>query len=608
MAGRDRPRIDVKAVQEIEALGKKHGIELWSPQTTGSPELIGRFNLLGDLHVTADKIGAARLKQYAEINTSVNKWLDSLAPPTITKARAGELGVKAAKKGIRAAKDVRRKAAEKQYQEAMKVKGLDISGTINQIDEMLNVSAKGSAERKSLNKIKTMLTREGKGKPTKEIPNFTKQFQAKGTDPTSEAYKWAKDATKEQYEALKKEYASERVRLDELSKELAKLPRGPEAMKLAEAKSPRAFENSFKGEAIEAYEMIRELRPRDADKIAGIEKTLGMKLSDIPRKAVGKMSEDRLIVLDKVKKEINSMWKKDPKTAPQITEQRSINKILDSMLKKIDEEVPVYKEARRIFQEGVPKVEKLTKGKIGEIAKIEGEGAENVAKKIFSPSQSSPEIIAKAKPVIIKEGGQYAWNALLRTHVKQAFRDAVKTGTKNIGGQLRKRLFGDLDQKDILRAAMSKQQYKNFDDLMKIFERTALTAGKESTTATRQVALAQLEQEARGVLSKGIRAATRPLYTYQRIFGDFAIQLRSDRYKEALADLLLSGKAATQLKNMLQLKPGSQILLKRLSVFLTTLGGAAVRQRRVRSKYEDISPTTLITPRMIPGEPQGRQR
>jgi hypothetical protein len=452
--------------------------------------LIGRFNLLGDLHVTADKIGAARIKQYAEINTAVNKWLNTLAPPTVTKESAGALGVKAAKKGIRAAKDVRRKAAQKQYQEAMKVKGLDISNTITQIDEKLNVAARGSAEQRSLTKIKTMLTREVKDKEGKLI----------------------------------------------------------------------------------------------------------------------KVPEDRLEVLDKVKKNINSMWKKDPKTAPEITEQGSINKVLNSMLKKIDEEVPVYKEARQIFQKGVPAVEKLTKGKIGEIAKIEGEGVEKVAKTIFSPGRSSPQIIAKAKPVIIKQGGQYAWNALLRTHIKEAFRDVVKTGSTNIGGQLRKRLFGDLNQRDILRVAMSKQQYKNFDDLMKVFERTALTVGRESTTATRQVSLAKLEEEAKGVTGKLIRAATRPLYTYQRIGGDFMTRLRSDRYKEQLADLLLSGKAATQLQSMLRLKPGSQILLKRLSVFLTTLGGVEVRQRRVRSKYKDVYPAILTKPQLIPGEPRGWQR
>ncbi len=156
----------------------------------------------------------------------------------------------------------------------------------------------------------------GEAPAPKEIPNFTKITEAKlsegkRTDYTAETYKWAKDATKEEYEALKKEYAGERKRLAKLSEELGKLPKGPERGKLAEAKGPRAFENSFKGEAIEAYEMIHGLRKIDADKKAGIEKTLGMKFSEIKAKAE----------LEEVPFEVPGIEERLPEIPPDFAEQ-----------------------------------------------------------------------------------------------------------------------------------------------------------------------------------------------------------------------------------------------------------------------------------------------
>ncbi|HUU53031.1 MAG TPA: hypothetical protein VMW44_00145, partial [Candidatus Bathyarchaeia archaeon] len=484
LAESERKWMKPHEIKRIDELAKKWKIQLFSPQTTKSNELIARFNLLGDLPVTADKIGRARLKQYAEINDAVNKWLNTFGKATTTPRGAGEKGVEVAGKAIQRAKDARTLAAKSQYDEAMKVKGLDISGTMSEIDTMLKTAPRGTPEQRSLNRIKTMLTRT------------------------------AKDA---------------------------------------------------KGNEI-------------------------------------KIPEDRLEVLDKVKKAINGMWKKDPKSAPEINEQRSINKILESMLSKIDEEVPIYKEARKIFQEGSPAVTRLTKGKVGEIAKLQGDKIENAAKMIFSPSQSSPEIIASAKPQIIKQGGQKAWDALLRVHLKQRYRDTVKTGTQNIGGQLRKKIFGDIDQREILKAAMSKPQYKNFNDLMEVLERTGLTAGKESTTVPRLVSAAQLSEEAAGLSGKVMRAVAYPLYTGKRIIVDFRLKLKSEKYMDMLADAMIAPETSKQLQTMLQLKPGSQKLIQQLSAFLTLVGGGHLHQEWQKKTTRDIRPKTrLVKPRRIRG-------
>jgi len=475
LSGVERASIKPEAIKEMQRLSKKFGIDLFVPQATGSHELIARFSLLGDLPVTADRMGRARLKQYGEINKAVNDWLTTFAPATTTPGEAGRRAVEAAVAAMKAPKQAARKASREFYDQAREVGGVDIGDTVAKIENMLNRAPKGGAENKTLNRIKKMLTR--------------KTTDAQGN------------------------------------------------------------------------EII--------------------------------ISEDRIVVLDKVKKEINSMWKKDPKTSPDVDAQRAINETLESMLSQVDEQVPVYAEARKAYRESIQEsgFEELGKTKVGQLAKMEGDKVENAAKAVFSPSQSSPEIVSITKEAIVREGGQDAWDSLLRVHLKNKVREVVKTNTMNIGGMLRKKLHMDIDQRDILEVAMTPEQYSTFTDFMKLLERTGLTAGKESTTGPRQVSLSQLGEEATGIGGKITRAAAYPLYTWKRIIADFRLKIKTEKYLSMLADAMIDQKNTTRFRAMLQLKPGSQELINQVSVFLTSLGGGTYL--REKKKYTGPMPMPL---------------
>lgn len=484
LSGVQRKSINPKTIKEIENLAKKFDIDLFVPQTTGSHELIARFNLLGDLPITADKIGKARLRQYAQINDSVNKWLNTFAPPTTTPGEAGRRAVEASVAAMKAAKRAAQKVSKKFYDQARVIRGVDISDTVESIDSMLQTAPRGGAEARSLNKIKTMLTR-------------------KTTD-----------------------------------------SKGREIIVL----------------------------------------------------------EDRISTIDKVKKEINAMWKKDPKTAPDVDAQRSINKTLESMLDQVDDQVPVYKQARQAYRKSIQEsgFEELQKTKLAQISKMEGDKAEKVATSLLSPSQSSPEIVDIAKDGIVKHGGPEAWNALLRVHLKNKFRDIIKSNTTNIGGMLRKKLYMDLGQRDILKAAMNDAQFETFENLMKVLERAGLTAGRESTTATRQVSLSQLSEEAAGLGGKLSRSIAYPLYTGKRIIVDWRLRLKSERYQDMLADAMLDPGNSKRFRAMLQLKPGSEKLIKQLATFLTSLSAGTYRESR--KEHKGVPPPTLgyKRPRLSP--------
>lgn len=170
-AGRSRERISLPEVKAMSKLGKKHGIDLLPPQTTRSPELISRFNILGDLPETADAIGTVRRGQYEQIQSAITKYINSVSPEAVTKIGTGEKAVKAAQKAIFSAKTIRANKAKPLYTEAFaKAPKINIKPVIGFIDDELK-TAKG--------KIRSELIR---AKNILEKPDLPKEvlFDAKG--------------------------------------------------------------------------------------------------------------------------------------------------------------------------------------------------------------------------------------------------------------------------------------------------------------------------------------------------------------------------------------------------------------------------------------------
>lgn len=476
-AGRGAERIKTEEVAAITKLAQKHGISINTPQATGSQELIARFSLLGDLPVTADKIGRNRLKQYAQINDSVQKWLGTFGGETVTPGTAGRRAVEASKDAIKSALDLRKNRAKPFYDKAFATATeVDIKPVVELIEGKLK-TAKGPI-RKELLRAKSILQRP-------DLPKVEKSLLV--------------DATGK--------------------------PLAPKV----------TFDTSLEG--------------LHSAKVA-----IGDIIDKARQTSLGNMAK------------------------------RNYTKIQKLLLSQMDDASKDYKKARNIFSEESLIPEELGKTKIASLSKLEGDNAEKAAKMVLSPGSSSPEIVDITKQAIIDQGGQGAWDNLIRVHLKKSFRDVVKTGTKNIGGMLRKKVFGDIEQREILRVAMTKTQFKNYTDLMLVLERTGLTAGKESATAPRLVSLAKMTSEAEGVMGKLVRAATRPLYTYQRIGGDFIASLRSEAYQERLADAMLSKTAAKQLQGMLRLKPGSRKLIQQAAAFLT-LTSVGSLQRTGKRKF-----------------------
>ncbi|MFH1563146.1 MAG: hypothetical protein ABIF11_07005 [Nitrospirota bacterium] len=289
-----------------------------------------------------------------------------------------------------------------------------------------------------------------------------------------------------------------------------------------------------------------------------------------------KVPEDRLLKIDKVKKQINSMWKKDPKNAPAAQEKYSINKLLDDMLESVDEQVPVYAEARKRFTELSPPINKLKEGKLGELSKLEYDAVEKAAFKTFSPTQSSPEIINAIKPILIKHGGQESWDNLLKVHFTNIL-DGVKdniTGTTNLGGRFRQALYGYPKQRKILEASMTPEQFGTLERFGKLLDRLGVVLIKESRTAPAGEAMSAMKKEAgKGVWITPLRVIAHPLVSPARPVYEKIVDMRFLYNAEKMADIMLDPRAARDLHKILSLKPNTSKFIKASTQFLSQVGG-----------------------------------
>jgi hypothetical protein len=258
------------------------------------------------------------------------------------------------------------------------------------------------------------------------------------------------------------------------------------------------------------------------------------------------------------------------------TLRREMKEIKDDLLESMNAASEDYTKANEIFAEWSTPIKELTDSKVGEIAKIQGDAVEKVAFKLFSPTQSSPEIIEKVKPIIIKYGGEDVWNELLRVHLSNALdsiRESVTGGITNLGGRFRQATFGYPKQRKIFEAAMTPKQFKNLENFSKVLDRLGIILSKESRTTPIGKELAKMQKEAGGGILMPIRVVAHPLVSPARPWYEMLRDMRFSYRANKLADLMISDKASKQLEKILLLKPKSIKFIKAATALLSQIGG-----------------------------------
>jgi len=252
---------------------------------------------------------------------------------------------------------------------------------------------------------------------------------------------------------------------------------------------------------------------------------------------------------------------------------RQLQTVKESLLETIEEQVPEYRTGREAFRRMSEPITELDESLAGEAIKQAEKIAPNLGNTLFGKA-SSPQAIRQARKLITAYNPE-AWDAVVRGHLQQTFEEMAESSigeAGNIGGMYRKKIFGSMAKKSMLKNALSTQQYQSLNDLMDVLQATGRAFKGQSITAQRQVMIGEMKDEAMA----GIPKATR-LLRPSKILEAWE-DVRMGKYSETLARIITDPegmtKLKTQLKKLRQIKPRTQAWMNALGASWATIIGA----------------------------------
>ncbi len=102
--------------------------------------------------------------------------------------------------------------------------------------------------------------------------------------------------------------------------------------------------------------------------------------------------------------------------------------IKNKLVSAMDEVSPDYKQARNIYSEDLPAIQKIRDSKIAKFANMNDEQLKTVTRDIFDPAQTNPKIMAMYRNEISKESPE-AWNQIVRNHIENTLDNTEATGS-----------------------------------------------------------------------------------------------------------------------------------------------------------------------------------
>lgn len=272
----------------------------------------------------------------------------------------------------------------------------------------------------------------------------------------------------------------------------------------------------------------------------------------------GKMvPETRVEALHQVKIALDAMMEARGENAVGNTAKRELMGVQNSLLDTLDNSVPEYAAARQAFRAASPAVDELTDGVVGKLATTEGDARIGEIRQLFNANLTNPAAVNKARVAYEKSGRLDDWNAGVATWLKDALDGATKT---NKGGVVSARdlvstVYRDDNQKKLLKAALSPEQFDGLTRLMNVIQDVAQTLPEGSATATDMAGGQALRQQfgrpvawAKGLLNMQMGDALL----------DRATLRLSDSGMAKLAEAVTNPNNVEQLKKLRMMDPRSE--------------------------------------------------
>jgi hypothetical protein len=185
--------------------------------------------------------------------------------------------------------------------------------------------------------------------------------------------------------------------------------------------------------------------------------------------------------------------------------------ISDDVVKALDDQVPGYQNARKVWRELSADIDEVAGGALPQLAKATSKDFEQVGVKFLG--KTSPSEISRIKGRILAAGGEDAWNSTLRGFLQgqwdKAGREYFSGLSRPDAGRVLQpakywaALRGDTTMAARLQAAMTPEQWGVFRDITDAFRQTGTAAQLNSTTAAQLIGQGTLEGGGMSQAAKG---------------------------------------------------------------------------------------------------------
>ena len=250
------------------------------------------------------------------------------------------------------------------------------------------------------------------------------------------------------------------------------------------------------------------------------------------------------------------------------TERRAIIGVKYKLLEFMDKASPDYKRARFVYGHFMPTLEAKGAGLVGELADLADTDLVSASRRVFNAT-NAPQDIVKLRSDFFRYDQGEKWKSLLKGYLQDTLENASKEFKSGAGAgraaTWRYTLMGNPKQVANLRAAMTQEQFKAFNEMMDVFEAVNRTVGRgNSITMQMTEASKNLSAEAKSKLANVLKP--------RQAIIDWLEEARLGKHATKQVEILTSPEGVKKLRELKKLSPNEQ---KFIQGFSTLFGVSA---------------------------------
>lgn len=256
--------------------------------------------------------------------------------------------------------------------------------------------------------------------------------------------------------------------------------------------------------------------------------------------------------LHNAKLEIDQLITKTGDSSLGNTTKREVLDVQNQLLNLMDEQSPLYKQARETFEANSPLVNELKDGVIGKVDRIKDVNLKDITSAVFDSAETSPRVVQKTRAVIDSVDPEI-YDNLLRVELEKRLGTMPTTlnAIENLPGQIRRAVFGNVKQRRVLLAALRPQQRQQALFLETVLKRASLGRPGGSQTSGREEIKKEFSKGAGGAVRAFLRTdITKPLELAAKAGEDAAIQSRV----KAISELMYNPDYTAAIKGIRELE------------------------------------------------------